>query len=99
MIVYIVYVHVYFLSLQDQRDNIIQRFRTGEIWVLICTDLVARGIDFKVREKTVIFCAERQPSCSKDSKILYHILAVFVFEAFPLCHCVFPLFFAVVVVC
>ncbi|CAM9135529.1 unnamed protein product [Ectocarpus sp. 8 AP-2014] len=32
---------------QDQRDNIIQRFRTGEIWVLICTDLVARGIDFK----------------------------------------------------
>ncbi|CAM9435103.1 unnamed protein product [Scytosiphon promiscuus] len=32
---------------QDQRDNIIQRFRTGEIWVLICTDLMARGIDFK----------------------------------------------------
>ena len=32
---------------QEQRDNIIKRFRTGEIWVLICTDLMARGIDFK----------------------------------------------------
>eukprot|EP00752_Nemacystus_decipiens_P009886 g8819.t1 len=32
---------------QDQRDDIIQRFRAGEIWVLICTDLMARGIDFK----------------------------------------------------
>eukprot|EP00904_Undaria_pinnatifida_P002602 jgi/Undpi1/12342/HiC_scaffold_5.g02018.m1 len=31
----------------DQRDRIIERFRTGEIWVLICTDLMARGIDFK----------------------------------------------------
>ncbi len=35
--------------LQDQRDDIIQRFRTGDIWVLICTDLMARGIDFKVK--------------------------------------------------
>ena len=34
---------------QDQRDRIIERFRSGEIWVLICTDLMARGIDFKVR--------------------------------------------------
>eukprot|EP01034_Spumella_vulgaris_P021361 gene21360-27391_t len=32
---------------QLQREDIIQRFRTGEIWVLICTDLMARGIDFK----------------------------------------------------
>ncbi|CAM9199905.1 unnamed protein product [Discosporangium mesarthrocarpum] len=32
---------------QEQRDRIIQRFRTGEIWVLICTDLMSRGIDFK----------------------------------------------------
>ena len=34
---------------QDQRDRIIQRFRTGEIWVLISTDLMARGIHFKVK--------------------------------------------------
>jgi superfamily II DNA/RNA helicase len=30
-----------------QREGIINRFRIGEIWVLICTDLMARGIDFK----------------------------------------------------
>jgi len=32
---------------QEQRNDIIKRFRTGDIWVLICTDLMARGIDFK----------------------------------------------------
>jgi ATP-dependent RNA helicase DDX52/ROK1 len=30
-----------------QRDNIIKNFRLGKIWMLICTDLMARGIDFK----------------------------------------------------
>ena len=30
-----------------QREEVIRRFRIGEIWVLICTDLMARGIDFK----------------------------------------------------
>ncbi|KAH7649441.1 dead box RNA helicase [Cryptosporidium bovis] len=30
-----------------KRDNIIQRFRAGKIWILICTDLMARGVDFK----------------------------------------------------
>eukprot|EP00808_Paulinella_micropora_P008063 g14305.t1 len=29
-----------------QRENIIKQFRAGELWVLICTDLMARGIDF-----------------------------------------------------
>lgn len=24
-----------------------RNFRSGDIWVLICTDLMARGIDFK----------------------------------------------------
>ncbi|NP_001079530.1 DEAD-box helicase 52 L homeolog [Xenopus laevis] len=32
---------------QQQRDNVIQSFREGKIWVLICTALLARGIDFK----------------------------------------------------
>ncbi|KAJ1185525.1 hypothetical protein NDU88_002317 [Pleurodeles waltl] len=32
---------------QQQRDNVIQSFRAGKIWVLICTALLARGIDFK----------------------------------------------------
>ncbi|CDK27052.1 unnamed protein product [Kuraishia capsulata CBS 1993] len=32
---------------QKQRDTVIERFRAGEIWVLICTDVMARGIDFK----------------------------------------------------
>uniref|UniRef100_A0A8C5LYK7 ATP-dependent RNA helicase n=1 Tax=Leptobrachium leishanense TaxID=445787 RepID=A0A8C5LYK7_9ANUR len=32
---------------QQQRDNVIQSFREGKIWILICTSLLARGIDFK----------------------------------------------------
>ncbi|KAI8887274.1 P-loop containing nucleoside triphosphate hydrolase protein [Backusella circina FSU 941] len=30
-----------------QRDNIIDQFRIGRIWVLIATELMARGLDFK----------------------------------------------------
>lgn len=30
-----------------QREEIMRRFRIGEIWILICTDLMARGIDFQ----------------------------------------------------
>ncbi|KAI9592922.1 P-loop containing nucleoside triphosphate hydrolase protein [Syncephalis fuscata] len=30
-----------------QRDNIVKQFREGKIWVLISTELMARGIDFK----------------------------------------------------
>jgi ATP-dependent RNA helicase DDX52/ROK1 len=29
------------------REAAVTKFRTGETWVLICTDLVARGVDFK----------------------------------------------------
>ncbi|KAG1707448.1 hypothetical protein DVH05_026646 [Phytophthora capsici] len=32
---------------KEQRDDVIRRFRTGEVWVLICTDLMSRGMDFK----------------------------------------------------
>ena len=32
---------------QAQRDLIISNFRTGKTWVLIATDLMARGLDFK----------------------------------------------------
>jgi ATP-dependent RNA helicase DDX52/ROK1 len=31
----------------QQREETIRRFRSGDIWVLICTDLMARGVDFK----------------------------------------------------
>lgn len=31
----------------NQRDNIINQFRLGNIWVLIATELMARGLDFK----------------------------------------------------
>lgn len=30
-----------------QRDGVINAFRRGDIWILICTELMARGIDFK----------------------------------------------------
>jgi len=29
------------------RDNAVAKFRSGDTWVLICTDLVARGVDFR----------------------------------------------------
>ncbi|XP_037932294.1 probable ATP-dependent RNA helicase DDX52 [Teleopsis dalmanni] len=32
---------------QQQRDNCVRAFREGGIWVLICTELMGRGIDFK----------------------------------------------------
>ncbi|XP_077051142.1 putative ATP-dependent RNA helicase DDX52 [Siphateles boraxobius] len=32
---------------QQQRDNVVSSFRSGKIWVLICTALLSRGIDFK----------------------------------------------------
>lgn len=30
-----------------QRENAIDNFRAGKTWVLIATDVVARGMDFK----------------------------------------------------
>ena len=30
-----------------QRDEVIRRFKSGDIWVLITTDVIARGVDFK----------------------------------------------------
>ena len=32
---------------QAQRNEVIERFRRGQVWTLICTDLMGRGIDFK----------------------------------------------------
>ncbi|KNC83226.1 hypothetical protein SARC_04507 [Sphaeroforma arctica JP610] len=32
---------------QLQRENVIKKFRLGEIWVLIATNILGRGIDFK----------------------------------------------------
>lgn len=32
---------------KEQRDETIRQFRSGVVWVLICTDLMSRGMDFK----------------------------------------------------
>uniref|UniRef100_A0A182K0R7 Probable ATP-dependent RNA helicase DDX52 n=1 Tax=Anopheles christyi TaxID=43041 RepID=A0A182K0R7_9DIPT len=32
---------------QRERDNVVRGFREGKIWILICTELMSRGIDFK----------------------------------------------------
>ena len=32
---------------QAQRDNVVKAFRSGKLWVMIATELVARGMDFK----------------------------------------------------
>jgi ATP-dependent RNA helicase DDX52/ROK1 len=39
LLVFIVKIH--------QRDSAIESFRSGKTWVMIATDLMARGIDFK----------------------------------------------------
>jgi ATP-dependent RNA helicase DDX52/ROK1 len=31
----------------DERDAIVEQFRSGQLWALICTELMARGVDFK----------------------------------------------------
>ncbi|XP_061162310.1 probable ATP-dependent RNA helicase DDX52 [Saccostrea echinata] len=31
---------------QEQRDNAVTNFRSGKTWILICTELMGRGIDF-----------------------------------------------------
>lgn len=31
-----------------QRENAVRSFRRGDTWILICTELMGRGIDFKV---------------------------------------------------
>lgn len=38
---------------KQQRDNTVSAFRMGKIWMLICTDLMARGVDFKGVETVV----------------------------------------------
>jgi len=38
---------------KDERDEIIKNFRLGKIWILICTDLMSRGIDFKTVNQVV----------------------------------------------
>jgi len=30
-----------------QRDAVVCGFRSGSVWVLICTDVMCRGMDFK----------------------------------------------------
>jgi len=30
-----------------QRDAVVREFRSGHVWVLICTDVMCRGMDFK----------------------------------------------------
>jgi ATP-dependent RNA helicase DDX52/ROK1 len=32
---------------QLQRDSTVKAFRAGRVWILICTELMGRGIDFK----------------------------------------------------
>lgn len=32
---------------QKKREDVIDNFRSGKTWILICTDLMGRGIDFK----------------------------------------------------
>ena len=39
----------------QQRDNSVRAFRTGKTWVLIASDLMARGMDFKAVNVVINF--------------------------------------------
>lgn len=39
--------YLFFTLPSHQRDNVVAAFREGKIWVLICTELMSRGVDFK----------------------------------------------------
>ncbi len=32
---------------KHSRDAVVAAFRSGELWVLICSDVMGRGVDFK----------------------------------------------------
>ena len=53
---------------QTQRTAVIDKFRAGDIWVLICTDLMARGfvepMSVPAPKSNLLVCAE---SISKAS--------------------------------
>ena len=38
---------------RPERDRVVTAFREGKVWVLICTDVMARGVDFKGVEMVV----------------------------------------------
>ena len=40
---------------KEDRDEIIRKFRVGKVWILICTDLMSRGIDFKTVNEVINF--------------------------------------------
>ena len=40
---------------KEERDEVIKQFRLGDIWILICTDLMSRGIDFKTVNSVINF--------------------------------------------
>ena len=47
---------------KSERDEIMKKFRLGEIWVLVCTDLMSRGIDFKTVNSVINFDFPLNPS-------------------------------------
>uniref|UniRef100_A0A452DT13 Probable ATP-dependent RNA helicase DDX52 n=1 Tax=Capra hircus TaxID=9925 RepID=A0A452DT13_CAPHI len=49
---------------QQQRDNTVHSFRAGKIWVLICTALLARGIDFKGVNLVINYDFPTSSSCA-----------------------------------
>ena len=38
---------------KEDRDALVQRFADGKLWVLVCTDVMSRGVDFRGVELVV----------------------------------------------
>jgi ATP-dependent RNA helicase DDX52/ROK1 len=46
---------------QSQRQNIIESFRLGKVWFLICTALLSRGVDFPALKMVINYDMPASP--------------------------------------
>jgi superfamily II DNA/RNA helicase len=45
-----------------RRDEAVEKFRSGEVWVLVVTEVLARGMDFRGVKVVVNYGKSRVPS-------------------------------------
>jgi ATP-dependent RNA helicase DDX52/ROK1 len=85
----------------QQREEVIRRFRSGEIWILICTDLLARGIDFYGVQMVINYdlpltAVSYIHRIGRTGSALFHCLFSGLFDRY--CSCLFSLCLLLLVV-
>ena len=67
---------------QLQRDNTVRAFRAGQIWVLICTELMGRGIDFKVKFTIKFYAITRVGLRLRHGRHIYTMYYLCIYKQF-----------------